>query len=167
MIFTCLYNTDIITSSDTSDELALQGAMTSHDDVIKWKHFPRYCPFVRGIHRSPVVFPHKGRWHGVLMFSLMFAWTKSWANDRDAGDLRRHCAHYDATVMTWFVWHLGLLVLPGRQYPIEYARHRHIHHWFTRGTISTTCDISLWRKNIRMQMHIYLHYFKTILHKKG
>ena len=26
----------------------------SHDDVIKWKHFPRYWPLVRGIHRSPV-----------------------------------------------------------------------------------------------------------------
>ena len=26
----------------------------SHDDVMKWKHFPRYWPFVRGIHRSPV-----------------------------------------------------------------------------------------------------------------
>ena len=25
-----------------------------HDDVIKWKHFPRYWPFVRGIHWSPV-----------------------------------------------------------------------------------------------------------------
>ena len=25
-----------------------------HDDVIKWKHFSRYWPFVRGIHRSPV-----------------------------------------------------------------------------------------------------------------
>ena len=25
-----------------------------HDDVIKWKHFLRYRPFVRGIHRSPV-----------------------------------------------------------------------------------------------------------------
>ena len=25
-----------------------------HDDVIKWKHFPRYWPFVREIHRSPV-----------------------------------------------------------------------------------------------------------------
>ena len=24
-------------------------------DVIKWKHFPRYWPFVRGIHRPPVV----------------------------------------------------------------------------------------------------------------
>ena len=23
-----------------------------YDDVIKWKHFPRYWPFVRGIHRS-------------------------------------------------------------------------------------------------------------------
>ena len=29
-------------------------------DVIKWKHFPRYWPFVRGIHRSPVNSPHKG-----------------------------------------------------------------------------------------------------------
>ena len=25
-----------------------------HDDVIKWKHFPRHWPFVRGIHRWPV-----------------------------------------------------------------------------------------------------------------
>ena len=24
-----------------------------HDDIIKWKYFPRYWPFVRGIHRSP------------------------------------------------------------------------------------------------------------------
>ena len=30
-----------------------------HDDVIKWKHFPRYWSFVRGIHRSPVNSPHK------------------------------------------------------------------------------------------------------------
>ena len=26
----------------------------AHDDVIKWEHFQRYWPFVRGIHRSPV-----------------------------------------------------------------------------------------------------------------
>ena len=25
-----------------------------HDDVIKWKHFPHYWSFVRGIHWSPV-----------------------------------------------------------------------------------------------------------------
>ena len=28
-----------------------------HDDVIKWKHSPRYWPFVRGIQRSPVNSP--------------------------------------------------------------------------------------------------------------
>ena len=28
-----------------------------HDDFIKWKHFPRYWPFVRGIHRSRWI-PH-------------------------------------------------------------------------------------------------------------
>ena len=32
-----------------------------HDDVIKWKHFPRYWTFVWGIHRSPVISPHKGQ----------------------------------------------------------------------------------------------------------
>ena len=42
-----------------------------HDDVIKWKHFPRYWPFVRGIHRSQVNSPHKGQWRGALMFSLI------------------------------------------------------------------------------------------------
>ena len=39
-----------------------------HDDVIKWKYFPRYWPFVRGIYRSPVNSPHKGQWRGALMF---------------------------------------------------------------------------------------------------
>ena len=44
-----------------------------HDDVIKWKHFPCYWPFVRGIHRSPVNSPRKGQWREALMFSLIYA----------------------------------------------------------------------------------------------
>ena len=71
----------------------------SHDDVIKWKHFQRYWSFVRGIHRSPVNSPHKGQWRGVLMFSLICVWIIGWVNNREAGDLRRHCAHYDVIVM--------------------------------------------------------------------
>ena len=47
-----------------------------HDDVITWKHFPRYWPSVRGIHRSPVNSPHKGQWRGALMFSLICALNK-------------------------------------------------------------------------------------------
>ena len=49
-----------------------------HDDVIKWKHFPRYRPFVRGIHQSPVNSPHKGQWRGALMFSLIYARINGW-----------------------------------------------------------------------------------------
>ena len=70
-----------------------------HDDVIKWNHFPRYWPFVRGIHRLPVNSPHKGQWRGALMFSLICARTKSWVNNCEAGDLRCHHAHYDIIVM--------------------------------------------------------------------
>ena len=70
-----------------------------HDDVIKWKHFPRYWPFVRGIHRSPVNSPHKGQWCGALIFSLICARINGWVNNGEAGDLRRHRAHYDVTVM--------------------------------------------------------------------
>ena len=61
-----------------------------HDDVIKWKHIPRYWPFVRGI-------------TGL---------------NREAGDLRRHRAHYDVIVMqiadfithSWMIRNTPLLV---------------------------------------------------------
>ena len=73
------------------------------DDVIKWKHFPRYWPFVRGIHWSPVNSPHKGQWRGALMFSLICAWINHWVSIHETGDLRRHRAHYDIIVM-WAYW---------------------------------------------------------------
>ena len=70
-----------------------------HDDVIKWKHFPRYWPFVRGIHRSPGNSPHKGQWRGALMVCLICARINGWVNNGEAGDLIRHPAHYDVIVM--------------------------------------------------------------------
>ena len=78
----------------------------SHDDVIKWKHFSRYWPFVWEIHWSPVNSPHKGEWRGALMFSFICARMNGWVNNHEAGDLRRHRAHYDITVMVliWFLY---------------------------------------------------------------
>ena len=70
----------------------------SHD-VIKSKNFPRYWPFVRGIHRSPVNSPHRGQWGGALIFSFIYVWINGWVNTGETGDLRRHPAHYDITVM--------------------------------------------------------------------
>ena len=61
--------------------------------------FPRYWPFVRGIHRSPVNSLHKGQWRGALMFSLICVWINDWINNRQPGNLRRHRDHYDVTVV--------------------------------------------------------------------
>ena len=51
------------------------------------------------IHRSLVNSPHKGQWRGALMFSLISTRINGWGNNDEAGDLRRHRAHYDVTVM--------------------------------------------------------------------
>ena len=77
--------------------------VATHDNVIKWKHLPRCCPFVQGIHRSPVNAPHKGHWRGAFMFSVIYAWTQSWVNNRGAGDFRRNRAHYDTAVLP-IIW---------------------------------------------------------------
>ena len=65
-----------------------------HDDIIRWKHFPRYrslCGEITG-----------HRWISRTTASnaelFICAWTNGCANNRDAGDLRHHCAHYDVTV---------------------------------------------------------------------
>ena len=70
-----------------------------HHDVIKWKYFPRYWPFMRGMHRSPVNSPHKGQWRGASMFSLICVWINDWVNNHEAGDFIRYRAHYDVSVM--------------------------------------------------------------------
>ena len=72
-------------------------------NFIWWRHqmesFPCYWPFVRGIHRSPMNSPHKGQWSGALRFHLIRAWINGLVNNREAGDLRRHRAYYNVTVM--------------------------------------------------------------------
>ena len=69
-----------------------------HDDVIKWRHFPRYWPFVRGIHRSPVNSPHKGQWRGAfdVFFDLRLNKRLSkqpwgWWFETPTHPLWRHC----------------------------------------------------------------------------
>ena len=84
----CLFFTETVRDTISSEYTALTNIgkrIKSHDAVIKWKLFPHYWPFVRGIH------PHKGQWRGAL---FICASTNGCANHRDAGDLRRHRAHY-------------------------------------------------------------------------
>ena len=93
----------------------------THNDVIKWKHFLRYWPFVRRIHWSPVNSPHKGQWRRTLMFSLICARISGWVNSGEAGEtlshpLWRHCNalpppspahHHQASWLEWFIWGLS------------------------------------------------------------
>ena len=44
-------------------------------------------------------FPAKGQWRGDLMFSLICPWINGWVNKGEAGDWRRHRAHYGVTIM--------------------------------------------------------------------
>ena len=69
--------------------------MTSSNGII----FRVTDPFCGEFAGLPVYSPHKGQWRGALTFSLICAWTNGWVNNRDAGNLRRHHANYDVTVM--------------------------------------------------------------------
>ena len=62
------------------------------------------------------IFPHKGQWRGALMFSLICALINGSVNNREAGDLIRHRAHYDVTVIPYL-----LLVV--------YYQHRMLFGW--------------------------------------
>ena len=77
----------------------LQMTFCTHDDVIKWKHFPRYWPFVRGIHRSPVNSPTKASDTELWCFLSFVPWINAWVNSCEAGDLRHHFPYYDVIVM--------------------------------------------------------------------
>ena len=48
----------------------LLGWLRMYPDTMTRKRFPHHCPFVRGIHRSPVVPITKGQECGMLVFSL-------------------------------------------------------------------------------------------------
>ena len=62
-----------------------------HYDVIKWKHFPRYWPFVRRIHRS-----QRSQRPVTRSFDIFCAWINGWVNNREACYLRRQ---YDVIVI--------------------------------------------------------------------
>ena len=71
-----------------------------HDDVIKWKHFPRYWP-------SPITGEFHSQRSVTRSFDVFFdlrLYRNSWANNGDVCDLRRYLVHYDVIVMiSWMI----------------------------------------------------------------
>ena len=114
-----------------------------HDDVIKSRHFSRYWPFARGIHRSAVNSPHKGQWRGALMFSMICAWRNGSVNNREAGDLRRHRGHFDFIVMLPCVFADGWARSCRRRADLKHDGKMLVQTFLSKGSTDFTCFISM------------------------
>ena len=70
-----------------------------HDDVIKWKHFPRCWPFVGEFTGHRWIPRTKASDVELWCFLWSAPWINSSLNNHEAGDLGHHRAHYDVIVM--------------------------------------------------------------------
>ena len=92
---------------------------------------------------SPVNSPYKGQWSGALMFSLICAWINAWVNNREAGDWRRHRAHWNGEVDTrcleQFQFKMGeqlfssTIISPNLKISVAWTALQAPRHWFIIG----------------------------------
>ena len=117
--------------------------------VTEWNYFLRNWPFMRGIHRSPVNSPTKASdaefW--------CFLWSASWlngANNREAGDLRRHRAHYDVIVVFFKLGDHNVMIPHLHTAIQEYNDALCVHHLVISNDYTLTCFHAMvnWRPNI-------------------
>ena len=128
-----------------------------HDDVIKWKHFPRYWPFVRGIHRSPVIPSQRPVTRSFdVFFDLRLNKRLSkqpwgWWFDTQSCSLWRHCnGNHKDRMIAQSLWVCGLncflweILLSNLQLRILYI-HEHtsaMGWWLAIWTFLTTaCNV--------------------------
>ena len=73
--------------------VAVKMTRVIHDDVIKWKHFPRYWPFVRGIHRSRRKASYAELWFffDLRLNNRLSKQSWGWWFETLSGPLWRHC----------------------------------------------------------------------------
>ena len=124
-----------------------------HYDVIKWKYFPHYWPFVRGIHRPPVNSPHKGQWPWTSLFSLIGALNKrlskqpwGWWFETPSRSLWRHCNDTSPHIMHWSLFKVDLVLLAALT-PL----------WFNSSYRKILAK-SMWMKNNWKQQTLYNSY---------
>ena len=79
------------------------------------------------------------------MFSLICAWINAWVNNGEAGELRRHRAHYDVIVMKWFVVWSYLI---WKRIMFKYVRQSKKSIWI----IEKVCRIGRSRKTLERQV---------------
>ena len=111
-------NADVNPQSSLSTRVCHFPNFGGHDDVIKWKHFPRYWSFVRGIHRSPAQRPVTRSFDVFFDLRLKKQLSKQWWGwwfETLSRPLWRHCdvaGTSAATVLVVIVLELKMHVAP-------------------------------------------------------
>ena len=109
----CFHHLDVHSLSPVSDidvmHVIFIYIYISCDFIAWWRHQMETLTALLAVcaGNSPVTgeFPRQGQWREALVFSLICAWLNGWVNNREAGDLGRHRAHYDVTVMDQLIRH--------------------------------------------------------------
>ena len=78
--------------------------MSSHADVIKWKHFFRVTDHLCGEFTGPGELPAQRPVTRSFYVFFDLRPNNGWINNHEAGDLRWHRGHYDGNVMPWSWW---------------------------------------------------------------
>ena len=120
------------------NHVTARDSWSNQDDVIKWKHFPRYWPFVRGIHRSSL---NSSQRPVTRSFDALFdvrvnkrlrkqSW--GWWFERPSRPIWRHCnditrywTQYERKILfrLWVLWRLFLTYLENRNRGISRVQH--------------------------------------------
>ena len=83
-------------------EMRQSNVLQQYYDVIKWKHFQRYWPFVWGIHRSPVNFDV---FFDLCLNKRLSRQSRRWWSETPSHSLSRHC---NDLIICW--WNQAKLV---------------------------------------------------------
>ena len=125
-----------------------RGRLKWDDNVVKWKHFPRYWPFVRGSHRwiSLTKASDAELWY---FFDLRLNKPLSKHSTRDVGDLKCHRAHHDVTI----IWQTA------SQIPTNDCW---FYSSFRTGKNTITLHIYWY---VMIDIYIYIHFIKVKIYQ--
>ena len=101
-------------------------------------------PFVQGIYRSPLNSPHKGQWRGAFMCPLQPG--KIWS--------------IRSGTISWLLMPCSL----GRKAISSHDTECEIRTGFPRGSISTSCVMTVWRSNMYCR-YVFCFSWKNLVRK--
>ena len=119
-------------------EMRQSNVFQQYYDVIKWKHFQRYWPFVWGIHRSPVNFDV---FFDLCLNKRLSRQSRRWWSETPSHSLSRHC---NDLIICWWnqaSWFISPRLMSWWHFVLSLLVHETVIFNVSRGSwIETTGD---------------------------